>query len=395
MPRPRLAIIATHPIQYYAPVFKLLTGRAHLDCHVFYGWAGGALGAVRDPGFGRMIAWDVPLLEGYEHTFVPNQSTDPGTHHWNGIRSTALLPLLRAWDPNAVLVYGWNYRSHLSAMRALHGRTPILLRGDSTVLDERHGPRVLVRRAVLRYVYRYVDMGVYVGVHNREYFRRHGLKERQLRWAPHSVDNARFADSSGRAEAEARSWRRKLGIPDDHATILFAGKLEAKKAPDFLLRVFLRRAAAKEHLLIVGTGALEMQLRETAAGHPHVHFLGFQNQSMMPVVYRLGDVFVLPSRGPGETWGLAVNEAMASARPVIVSDRVGCAPDLVNGGDTGIVFESENEEALHDGLVRVIDDLPLRRSMGECARRRIAEWSFEAQVTAIENAVSDAITSPC
>ena len=394
MRRNRLAIIATHPIQYYAPLFRLMSDRGLVESHVFYGWSGAAFGAVRDRGFGRDVEWDIPLLEGYNSTFVPNESSDPGTHHWNGIRSSRLLPLLREWQPDAVLLYGWNYHSHLMLMRAMHGSLPVLLRGDSTLLDERVGLRMLLRRAFLRGVYRHVDLGLYVGTHNREYFRRHGLDDSQLRWAPHSVDNDRFSDTSGRLDLEAQQWRRRLGIGADERTVLFAGKLEPKKAPDLLLRAFLERSAKDEHILIVGTGILESELKRQAARCERVHFLGFQNQSVMPVVYRLGDVFALPSRGPGETWGLAVNEAMASGRPVIVSDRVGCAPDLVAGEESGLIFASDDVGALGSSLVRLMRDLALSRQMGRVAKERIGEWTFTAQAEAIEEAVEYAITQP-
>ena len=388
MRRHRLAVIATHPIQYYAPLFRLLTERAELTCHVFYGWVGGSAGAAADPGFGRAIQWDIPLLSGYEFTFVPNDSKDPGTHHWGGISSSQLLPLLRSWSPDAVLVYGWNYRSHLTLMRALHGHIPILFRGDSNMLDERVGPRMLLRRAVLRYVYRHVDVGLYVGARNREYFRRHGLSETQLCWVPHSVDNDRFDDVSGCHQRAAREWRRSLGIADNQTAVLFAGKLEPKKAPDLLLEAFLARASDNDHLVIVGSGVLEAALRELAGGHPRVHFLGFQNQSVMPVVYRLGDLFVLPSRGPGETWGLAINEAMAAGRPTVVSDRVGCAPDLVSGERNGFIFPSDNVIALADCLTPLLRDSELRHRFASAAKQRIACWSFAAQAKAIEGVVA-------
>jgi glycosyltransferase involved in cell wall biosynthesis len=275
-------------------------------------------------------------------------------------------------------------------MRASHGEIPVLLRGDSTLLDERPSPRLLLRRAVLRYVYRHVDIGLYVGQNNREYFLRNGLKDSQLRWAPHSIDNDRFADVGGGADRRACVWRRQLGIDDQHTTVLFAGKLEPTKAPDLLLRVFLRLAGDNEHLIIVGTGALEGTLRAIAAGHARVHFLGFQNQSVMPDVYRLGDVFVLPSQG--ETWGLAINEAMAAGRPVIVSDKVGCAPDLVRP-ENGVVFQSGNEEALGTGLMRVLRNEVARFDMGMASKKRIAAWSFEAQASAIEEATAYAISA--
>ena len=175
-----------------------------------------------------------------------------------------------------------------------------------------------------------------------------------LHWVPHAIDNERFTDAED-ADQKAIQWRRKLGIADDAPVILFAGKLEAKKAPEVLLEAFLELDTAEAHLAIVGSGPLEQALHERAAHHPRVHFLGFQNQSIMPVVYRLGDVFVLPSRGPGETWGLAVNEAMACSRPVVVSSQVGCAPNLVDT-DNGLVVPPDDVTALRDALDAFLGD---------------------------------------
>ena len=134
---------------------------------------------------------------------------------------------------------------------------------------------------------------------------------------------------------------------------MFIGKLEPKKAPDVLLDAFVRLPDGLAHLVYCGTGPLEDDLRRRAGPRSDVHFVGFQNQSRMPVAYRLGDVVVLPSRGPGETWGLAVNEAMASGRAVIVSDRVGCAPDLVDDR-TGRVVPADDADALASALVEVL-----------------------------------------
>jgi glycosyltransferase involved in cell wall biosynthesis len=96
----------------------------------------------------------------------------------------------------------------------------------------------------------------------------------------------------------------------------------------------------------------------------------------MPVVCRLGDVFVLPSRGPGETWGLAGNEAMACGRPVIVSSDVGCAPDLVDETN-GAVVPSDDAGALRDALKDVLSDSEKQRRMGECSAERIQNWSID------------------
>jgi glycosyltransferase involved in cell wall biosynthesis len=394
--RTRLAVIATHPIQYYAPLFRLLAERQHLDLHVFYGWEG-ALRGTLDRGFRQVIQWDIPLLDGYPSTFVPNESRDPGTHHFYGLKSKALVPMIEQWRPNAILIFGWNFHSHLAALRAFHGHVPIFFRGDSTSIDELPSPRRWLRRRWLSWVYRHVDMALYVGINNKAYFLEHGLRESQLAWAPHSVENERFADTDGRYRREAMEWRRQLNIADGERTVLFAGKLEPKKAPDLLLEAFLQRGATmsneKEHLIFVGSGPLEESLRARASGHSHVHFLGFANQSRMPAVYRLGDVFALPSRGPGETWGLAINEAMACERPVIATDRVGCAPDLVQPTQSGLVVPAGNVSSLATALSRLLDDAHLRAQMSKAASATIKQWSLTEQATRIEDTIEGRLVS--
>ena len=382
MSRLRLAVVATHPIQYYAPLFRRLAERRVVDVRVFYEWEGSASTATHDPDFGQAIQWDVPLLDGYSHEFVPNRAADPGTHHFSGLDNPDLVPRVLAFRPDAVLVFGWNFKSHMRLLRALHGRVPILFRGDSTLLDERPGPRRLARRLWLRQVYRHIDLALYVGQHNRDYFRAHGLSDERLAWAPHAVDGARFADPA--AETEALAWRRTLGIPDGAPTFVFAGKLEPKKAPDVLLDAFLNLDQPDAHLVIVGSGPLETVLRARAQGHAAVHFVGFQNQSRMPAAYRLGDALVLPSRS--ETWGLAVNEAFESSRAAVVSDRVGCAPDLVRQGETGAVVPAGDVSALAEALRLVAADRD--RAMGQAARRLIAAWSMERLAETVEGAVA-------
>jgi glycosyltransferase involved in cell wall biosynthesis len=200
------------------------------------------------------------------------------------------------------------------------------------------------------------------------------------------VDNDRFADADGSAQRTADAWRWSLGIAPSAQVLLFAAKLDSGKAPDRLLDAFLRRGHNDEHLVIAGVGELERRLREMAGGRSNVHFIGFQNQSVMPAVYRLGDVFVLPSLG--ETWGLAVNEAMASQRPVIVSDRVGCASDLVAQRGTGIVYSAADGDGLHRAMARMLDDPAARVRMGVAARQLIESWSLRVQAERIEQAVS-------
>lgn len=389
----KLAVVTTHPIQYYAPLFRRLAERGEVAVHVYYGWRGAAGQAAPDKGFGTSFAWDVPLLDGYAHTFVENVSDDPGTHHAAGIDAPGMVAAIEAWGPDAVLVFGWNYRAHRAVMKAFRGHVPVLFRGDSTLIDERTDwagrARTIARRLYLRWIYRDIDRAVTVGTHNEAYFRAHGVADDRLSWAPHAIDNDRFATPGPDPDGEARQWRRELGIGDDERAVVFVGKLEHKKAPDVLLRAFLGLPAGTGHLVFCGAGPLEDALRHEAAGRPDVHFLGFQNQSRMPIAYRLGDVVALPSRGPGETWGLAVNEAMASGRAVIVSDRVGCAPDLVDDSN-GRVVPVGDADALREALAAVLAP-GAAEAMGRQSRQRIDAWSIDAAAQGIEAAVHQAL----
>ncbi len=315
MPKRKLAIICTHPIQYYAPVFRALAESGEIDLRVFYTWSQAASDGVFDPGFGTEVKWDIPLLEGYAYHFVRNIAKYPGPHHFRGLNTPTLTQEIDAWHPDAVLVYTWNSRSHLQALRFFKGRLPVLFRGDSTLLDQRPWWRGFTAAHISHLGVQPcgtsqspsapITVTTSPGA---------GLPVQRITLAPHSVDTVRFAADSAEYERLAARWRHELGIRPEAIVILFAGKLQPKKNPALLLDAFgtLNNGA---HLVFVGNGELEGKLKAIARTLPNVHFMPFQNQSAMPAVYRLGDVFVLPSQGPEETWGLALNEAMARRPP--------------------------------------------------------------------------------
>lgn len=384
----KLAILTTHPIQYYAPVFRLLAEKGEIAVRVFYSWGKYSLKKY-DPGFGQIIEWDIPLLDGYDYEFLENSSTNPGTHHFCGIVNPNLKQRIEVWKPDVVLVFGWNFHSHLQALRYFHGRLPVLFRGDSTLLDEQPGWQKVARRLALTWVYRHVDVALYVGTENKKYFLAHGLKERQLVFAPHAIDNERFADDEKvRYGKQALKQRRELGFADDDIVFLFAGKLEFKKGVDLLLETFLQLNLPYTGLLVAGNGHMESNLKKMAAVTDRVRFLPFQNQSQMPVVYRMGDVLCLPSRGPGETWGLAVNEAMACNRAVLVSDRCGCAADLIKNRENGYIFKADDRDDLSDKIsLLYAAGLTGLRQMGVLSGKMIHNWSASRLAGAITGAV--------
>lgn len=384
----RLAIVSTHPIQYYAPIFQTLASSGNVQPKVFFTWSQTAGAGVVDPGFGRTIAWDIPLLEGYEFEFVPNVAQRPGTEHFRGLRNPGLISAIEAWRPDAVLVFGWNSESHLRVLRHFKNRIPVLFRGDSTLLDPAPGPRRLARRIFLSWVYRHIDIAIAVGSNNRDYYRWCGVPAERITFAPHAIDTKRFSDPDGKHEQRAAQWLRDLNIAPAARVVLFAGKLLPKKDPLLLLEAFTGSGVAG-HLIFVGDGVLEPELRARAHPRPDVHFLPFHNQLAMPAIYRMGNVFALPSRGPGETWGLAINEAMASGRPAIAGSKVGGARDLLTEDVNGWTFESGRLDQLTAVLRKALScDEQTLRVTAEAALRESARWSIEAAAEGIAAAVA-------
>lgn len=386
----RLAVVLSHPTQYYSPWFRWLQAHTSLTLHVFYLWDFGVVERC-DPGFGRMLQWDLPLLEGYTSTEVPNRAADPGSHHFGGLHNPELIPRLQSWQPDAILLFGYYYRTHLQLLLDLRlRRVPILLRGDSHRLCPQHQPASWLKHGLRRLLFRRFAAALAVGQANVDWLRASGIPRHRIVWAPHAVENSRFQQAAPQAVEEAHRWRQELAIAAEAPVLLFAGKFELKKQPLLLLRAFAALAHPTAVLVFVGAGALAAQIAEEAARLPpgRVILQGFQNQSAMPRVYALADVVLLPSLGPEETWGLCINEAMNLARPVVVSSHVGCAPDLVIPGRTGWIFAAGNQAALTATLAEALADRQRLRRMGQAARDHIAAYSYrqtsEGLLTALE-----------
>jgi glycosyltransferase involved in cell wall biosynthesis len=371
---PRLAIVTSHPIQYNAPWFRDLAARADLSVRVFYLWDYGITPRF-DPGFQQTIQWDIPLLAGYPYSFVPNKSRRPGTHGFLGLWNPSIIKHVNGYKPNAILMLGYNFASCIYlALRASH--IPFIFRGDSHRLVRAAGPRESLRRKLISSVFRRFSAFLYVGQANYDYFRYHGVAERKLFHAPHCVENDRFFASAAAAAVDATAWKERLGIAREDAVVLFAGKLEPKKRPLDLLRAFVDARLPDASLLFVGSGPLENELRVAAHGIPKVFFAPFQNQSLMPRTYAAGDILVLPSFGKSETWGLAVNEAMCMSKPVIVSDHVGCARDLVVPYRNGLVFPAGDIPELARCLKEALSDRLRLRTWGTQSREIIEGYSY-------------------
>lgn len=391
----RLAVVVSHPIQYYAPWFRELSQQESLYLKVFYLWTFGVSSQL-DRGFGQSLRWDVPLLEGYSYVFIPNKSRDAGTHHFSGLDNPTLVPEILNWRPDAVLVFGYTFRSHLSLLlNPSLWRVPFILRGDSHHLASSSGLKVFTGRLLRRILFRRFAAGLPVGQVNFSWMERSGIPRHRLFLTPHAVDNARFQATAPEAQVAASQLRENLGIPRHAPVVLFAGKFEVKKRPLDLLDAFANLRHSTAVLFFVGAGPLESELKHRASclRSGRVIFQGFQNQSAMPITYALADLVVLPSFGPGETWGLCINEAMNLAKPVIVSSHVGCGVDLVIPSQTGWMFPAGDSEALRAALADALSDPERLKRMGVAARAHINRYSYTQATAGLRRALHAVLPS--
>lgn len=375
----RLVILVSHPIQYFAPVFRALARRPEIALSVVYHCRMG-LEKSFDEGFGGDVRWDIPLVEGYDHRFLSS------TTRLGGVRP-AIVGALRELRPDVLMVHGYASATNLLAIFA--GKSigaKLLMRGDTRV--QPGAQRRRFTSAVKRALFKAIDGFVSVGSGNAGYYRSLGVPDEKIFFAPFCVDNRAFQLDRPRREAERRAARAELGLPAQSVVLCFAGKLAERKCPRDLLDAYAGVAAThpQVRLVFIGSGMEEANLRRTAESlaMPDVVFAGFRNQSELPRYLAASDIFVLPARD--EPWGLAVNEAMAAGLPVVVSDEVGAAADLVAGKGTGAVFRCGSVEELTRAIETLVESPELRTAMSARARQVIAEWDVENCVDGIVRA---------
>lgn len=380
VPPVRLAIVTSHPIQYAAPLYAYLSRDTALALTVLY-CSDQSLRGELDPGFGQPVVWDIDLLTGYDSIFLGRRAL---TRRLGGFWSLVCPELgweLRRSRYDAVWIHGQQFAADvLSFVLAKLQGIPVLTRADTHLGLARPPLRAALRRLLLGAQYRHIDRFLAVGTRNRQYYQALGVPGERIFDVPFSVDNERFARASTLDAAERRAARARLGVHDERPVLLYASKLMRRKHPDDLLRAAarIRERGLDLHVVIAGSGEMERELRELAAGlelEAHVCFTGFVNQRALPGLLGACDVFVLPAED--EPWGLIVNEVMSAGLPVILGQGVGCAPDLVEVGVNGDTCAPGEPATLARALEPLVRDPGLRRRMGEASRRRVARFSYE------------------
>lgn len=380
----RLAIFVTHPVQYQVPIFRTLAKEPGLQLVVHFFSDHSIRGGI-DPGFGVPVAWDIPMLDGYEHIFI---TRDQNLNRPSSVRLPHPRQLLDKGHFEYVFIQGYTHAFERQLIRAARAtQRKVVMRGEFTDVPRKQSKlKSLFRTMYLKWFYSYVDSFCYIGTESRLHLERLGIETERMFFSPYAVDDQLL-------EAHVQKFKRtdcrlQLGLSPEHFTIMFSGKLIPRKAPLLLAEaICFFPEREKLALVILGDGSQKAELitKLKPVLGKRLIMPGFVNQSLIGQYFAAADVFVLPSEY--ETWGLVVNEAMQFSLPVIVSDKVGCHRDLVKDGKTGFVFPSGNAKALLKHLQRLKNDRLLTQKMGRQARKHISGFTVEAAAKGILRAL--------
>lgn len=387
----RLAYFVSHPIQYQAPLLRFIATDPDIQLKVFF-YSDFSLRAYQDQEFDQLVEWDLPLTEGYDYQFLETW----GSKQWHSWRQQPvarnILEQLKQGQFDAVWVHGWSWICSLQVIWAAQKLgIPVLIRGESNGLKEpTHFIKKWGKKAFLNWIFNQAAGFLCIGTLNRWFYQSYGISEERLFSMAYAVDNDFFQKQSMLAHSNREALQKSLNLELGRPIILYAAKLIEKKRPEDLLRAYRLLSPdgftePEPYLLFVGNGNLRAHLESEAeaTGWNSIRFIGFRNQTEMPAIYDLCDVFVLPSSF--EPWGLAINEVMNAGKAVVVSDCVGCAPDLVVEGQNGRVFPVGDVAALADAMRWAIKH---SKSAKNLSLKRIQGWSFQEDLEGLKQALN-------
>ena len=382
-------IIASHPVQYAAPLFRLMAKHPRLDVQVAYCSMQG-VEASFDSGFGVEVAWDIPLLDGYPWVQVENNSIKPSLGKFFGLINLGLWKLITQENFDAVIVYaGYSYASFWIAATAakLTGKK-FLFSTDASTIEPRNKQRwkAWLKKLLLPLIFRQADSVLVGSTLGKQMVKSIGIPEQLITLTPFAVDNSWWISQS--EQVNVQMVRQQWDVPEDAIILLFCAKLQSWKRPQDALKAFVNANVQDSYLIFAGDGLLRADLEtdaESLGVKDRVRFLGFVNQSQLPSIYSSTDLFILPS--DYEPFGVVVNEAMLCGCPAIVSDKVGAGYDLIRHGENGFIYPCGDLNVLSEILKEVLPDQNRLKKMGTAATVRMKSWSPEENVEAIVQAL--------
>ena len=379
----KVAIIAPTCFYYQVPLFQELETHPRIDLVVYFCSEEASQGSDVFRKFKTSGSWGVEqeLLEGYSHKFLRNYSPWPSyLSSVIGLMNFGIWKEIVSNKPDVVILMSWmNPTWWLAVLACLYAGIPFLYLTDQNVQRDLLGPKWKrwVKRLVLgRILFRYTTGFLCAGTANRLLYEFYDVPQEKLVPFAFSWGSKKLLETSDELRGQKTKIRAELGIPEESYAVLYCGRLSPEKSPGYLIQAYQRLELPNKVLLVVGDGELRQSLTDYVNSNniESVKFFGFQNRNEISKYYAASDVLVLPS--DQETWGIVVNEAMCFGLPVVVSDQVGAARDLVHQGDNGFIFPRGDVEELTRILRQLTELTPEERSTMEAKSRAIIErWS--------------------
>jgi len=300
---------------------------------------------------------------------------------------------LDASSPQVVFIPGWSGRPAFAALRwCVRNKIPAVAMSESTEWDEN---RIAWKERVKRKIAGLFSAALAGGNPQKNYLVKLGMPAERIFLGYDAVDNRYFADKAAEIGNRKLEIKNQFKLPENY--FLASARFVEKKNLPRLLQAFARyrKLAGKSaiwNLVLLGDGALRETLEHqisTLNLHNHVQMPGFVQHPDLPAYYGCARAFIHASTA--EQWGLVVNEAMASGLPVLVSNRCGCAADLVQEGKNGFTFDPFDVEQLAQLMLKISGFRFPVSDFGAASRRIISAWGPERFAQGLKAAAEKAV----
>jgi glycosyltransferase involved in cell wall biosynthesis len=392
-----LVVIETHPVQYHAPVYRLVEEAYGIPVTVIYG-SDFSVAGYRDKEFNASFSWDVDLTAGNNVRFL-SRAREGGAQSFEEVSARGLSRMLEAVQGSAVLLTGYSRWFNIAAFYAARKTGwPVLFRAEtSDQAAARHSVKSAIRDWTLRRLYSLCARVLPIGSNSYAHYRRLGVPEEKMIFAPYCVNTAPFRCEETDRDTLRPATRAEIGLAENDVAILFSGKLSERKGVHILTaaaKLLPSDLRARVVLVFLGSGPEQALLEASCRSEPGVRalFPGFRNQTALSPWYHAADMLVLPSLR-FETWGLVANEALHHGVPCVVSDAVGCAPDLIEEGRTGAVAKAGSPDSLADAIARTADRVSGPAIRSDC-RKKVSDFSALKAADGIARAWREVAAAP-
>ncbi len=341
-----LAVVVSHPIQHYVPVYRELANTSGIKVKVFYVAENGAF-EYFDGQFDRTIKWDVPLTEGYEFEFLT-----PGKilteYGFMAVDSLAVSVALREFNPDFIWINGYAQRVNWRALSAIKSSVKVIYTADSNIVDKRGFFRKFAKRFIVKLFLGKCDHFISYSTRNRDYLEHYGVSPECIVSAQFPVDIDRLESQKSEVSVEMLSQlKAELNIHQGHRIVLFAGKLVAHKRPQDLVFMMDKLRREKVSVIFVGSGVMEASLRDLAERldlQDRIKFVGFVNQAKLAPYFLFTDIFLFPSER--EPYGAIASEVLPFGLPIVAASNIGCVGSSIIEGENGLLYKCGNIDEL-------------------------------------------------